>query len=247
MYGAVLDITERKQAEEALRQSEFDLAEAQRVARLGSWSFDIATDTIRWSDELYRIFDVEKTAFGGTYETCLSRLHPDDRTQVLQVNAEARSSGAPFAVEYRITTRSGQLKHIREVGYARKDSAGAVSGLFGTAQDITERKQAEAATRSLLQISEKLHATLDIDALLDSLVIEAMKLIDAEIGWSGLRTKEGMVCHTHIARDLQIVPFQYFWSPGVGLPGWVLVHKVPYVMNDAQSDKVIIPEIRERF
>ena len=117
--------------------------------------------------------------------------------------------------------------------------------IFGT--DITERKQAEAAIRSLLQISEKLHATLDIDALLDSLVIEAMKLIDAEIGWSGLRTEEGMVCHTHITRDLQVVPFKYFWPPGVGLPGWVLVHKVPYVMNDAQSDKMIIPEIRERF
>ena len=174
LYGAVLDITERKQAEEALRQSEFDLAEAQRVARLGSWSFDIATNTIRWSEELYRILDVEKTAFGNTYESFLSRVHPDDRTQVLQVNAKARSSGEPFEVEYRITTRSGQLKHIREVGYARKDSAGAVSGLFGTAQDITERKQAEAATRSLLQISEKLHATLDIDALLDSLVIQAM-------------------------------------------------------------------------
>ena len=180
-------------------------------------------------------------------ESFLSRVHHDDRTQVLQVNTEARSSGEPFEVEYRITTRSGQLKHIREVGYARKDSAGAVSGLFGTAQDITERKQAEAATRSLLQISEKLHATLDIDALLDSLVIEAMKLIDAEIGWSGLRTEEGMVCHTHIARDLQVVPFKYFWPPRVGLPGWVLVHKVPYVMNDAQSDKVIIPEIRKRF
>jgi len=74
-----------------------------------------------------------------------------------------------------------------------------------------------------------------------------MKLIDAEIGWSGLRTEEGMVCHTHITRDLQVVPFKYTWPPGIGLPGWVLVHKVPYVMNDAQSDKFLIPEIRERF
>jgi PAS domain S-box-containing protein len=115
------------------------------------------------------------------------------------------------------------------------------------AQDITERKQAEAAIRSLLQISEKLHATLDIDALLAALVIEAMELIDAEIGWSGLRSSEGMVCHTHITRDLQVVPFEYFLPPSVGLPGWVLVHKVPYVMNDAQADKLIIPEIRERF
>jgi two-component system sensor histidine kinase UhpB len=145
------DITERKQAEEALRQSAFDLAEAQRVARLGSWRFDIATDTVRWSEELYQIFDVDKTAFGGTYETFLSRVYPNDRPRVLQVNAEARASGAPFEVEYRITTRSGQLKHIREVGYAMKDGAGAVSGLFGTAQDITERKRAEEMLQSFSQ------------------------------------------------------------------------------------------------
>src|SRR6266478_1081214 len=88
------DITERKRAEEALRQSAFDLAEAQRVARLGSWHFDIATNTVRWSEELYRIFDVDKTAFGGTYETFLSRVHLNDRPRVLQVNAAARASGA---------------------------------------------------------------------------------------------------------------------------------------------------------
>jgi PAS domain S-box-containing protein len=149
---------ERKRTEEALRQSEFDLAEAQRVARLGSWSFDIASSAVKWSEELYRIFDIEKTAFGGTYETFLSRVHPDDRTRVVQMNAETRSTGEPFELDYRITTRSGQLKHIREVGYVRKDSEGAISGLFGTAQDITERKQAElnlqALSRRLLEVQE---------------------------------------------------------------------------------------------
>jgi PAS domain S-box-containing protein len=141
------DITGRKQAEDALRQRESDLAEAQRVAHLGNWTFDIATGAVRWSEELYRIFDIKKTAFKGTYKAFLSRVHPDDRTRVLEVNAKTRLRGEPFEVEYRIRTRSGQLKHIREVGYARKDRGGAVSGLFGTAQDITERKQVEEALR----------------------------------------------------------------------------------------------------
>ena len=163
VLGMAADITERKRAEEALRQSEFELAEAQRLARLGSWSFDIATRTVRWSEELYRIFDFEKTAFDGTYETFLSRVHPDDRTRVLQANAEAISNGEPFEVEYRITLRGNQLKHIREVGYPRKDSAGTVSGLFGTAQDVTNRKLAEEELREALTEVGRLKERLEAD------------------------------------------------------------------------------------
>ena len=146
-YGTSTDIEDRKRAEDGLRQSEFDLAEAQRVARLGSWTFDVATQTVRWSDETYRIFDVEKTTSGNAYETFLSHVHPDDRNRVWEANAKARSSGESFEVEYRINTRGGHLKHIRELGHARKHSSGAVLDLFGTAQDITERKQAENALR----------------------------------------------------------------------------------------------------
>jgi PAS domain S-box-containing protein len=145
--GIAEDITESKLLDEALRQREFDLAEAQRVARLGNWNFDATSGAVQWSEELYRIFDIEKTAFAGAYATFLSRVHPDDRARVLRANAEARSSGKPFEVEYRIKTRGGQLKHIREVGYVRKDARGDISGLFGTAQDITEHKFAENALR----------------------------------------------------------------------------------------------------
>jgi two-component system sensor histidine kinase UhpB len=145
--GISEDITERNQVVETLRQNEFDLAEAQRVAKLGNWTLDVATGMVRWSDELYRIFDVDKATFDGTYAIFVSRVHPDDRTRVLQANAEARSHGKPFEIEYRIHTRSGQLKHIREIGYACTDRTDTVSALFGTAQDITERKQAENAFR----------------------------------------------------------------------------------------------------
>ena len=138
------DITERKQAEERLRQSEADLAEGQQVSKMGSWRLDIASDKVRWSDELYRIFDVEPTAFHGTYENFLNCVLSDDRHRVSQTNADARANGRSFEMEYRIQTRSGELKTIREIGHATKDAGGKVVGLFGTAQDITERKKLEA-------------------------------------------------------------------------------------------------------
>ena len=155
---SLYDITERKRAEEALRRSEADLAEAQRMAKLGSWSFNVATNEVRWSEELYRVFDVEKADFGGMYESFLSRVHSDDKPRVLETNRKAREDGEPFQIEYRISTRDGQLRYISESGYALKNEAGGVAALFGTAQDITERKRAE---ERLIQSEERYRSTLD--------------------------------------------------------------------------------------
>jgi len=161
-YGTKTDIEDRKQAEAALRQRESDLAESQRVARLGSWSLDLATNTVRLSGELYRIFDVEITTFGGTYESLLSAIHPDDRDRVRQVHAQAKLSGEPFQVEYCVTTRSGKLTHILEVGYVRKDGTGAASALFGCAQDVTERKRVEAERERLFGALQLSHQQLKV-------------------------------------------------------------------------------------
>jgi nitrogen fixation negative regulator NifL len=155
LIAAVRDITERKHADEKLRQSEADLAEGQRVARLGSWRFDIAGNKVRWSDELYRIFDVKPAAFHDTFEDFLNCVLPEDRTRVLQTNADARANGGSFEMEYQIRTRSGNLKTIQEIGHATKDASGKVVSLFGTAQDITERKQAEKKLRQLSHAVEQ--------------------------------------------------------------------------------------------
>jgi two-component system, cell cycle sensor histidine kinase and response regulator CckA len=156
------DITERKQAEETLRQSMADLAEGQQLSKMGSWRMDIASNKVRWSDELYRIFDVEPAAFHRTYEDFLNCVLLEDRPRVRQTNADARVNGSSFEVEYRVQTRDGGLKSIREIGHATKDAGGKVVSLFGTAQDITEHKLAEEELRWKTALLEaQLDSTLD--------------------------------------------------------------------------------------
>lgn len=159
--GVSQDITDRKQAEDKLRHVAADLALAQRIAKLGNWRFDAATDRLVLSDELCRVFDIDPASSGEGYESFLALVHPDDRPGVVQANVEARSNGTPFDAEFRIVARDGSVKTMHEFGNATRNSAGCVVGLFGTVQDITERKRVETALRESEQALQRLNATLE--------------------------------------------------------------------------------------
>ncbi len=137
------DVTEKLQAEFKLRQSEAFLAEAQRLAKMGSWNFDFRNDTLTWSEGLYYVFETDKKGFEQTHKSFLSMVDEKDRDLVEATSKKTQLTGEPFNIEYQITTPNGKKKVIEEYGYGEKDAEGNILRLFGTAQDVTERKLAQ--------------------------------------------------------------------------------------------------------
>jgi sigma-B regulation protein RsbU (phosphoserine phosphatase) len=169
--SVVYDMTERKRAEEALRESAADLNRAQEIAHLGSWHLDVGRNRLSWSDEVFRIFEIP-AGTPLTYEAFLDRVVPEDRDAVDRAWTAALR-GAPYDVEHRITV-NGNVKWVRERAQVEFDVDGRAVGGIGTVQDITQRKRAEEEIRQ----SAHLHAEaadLGLDALRDRPLLEVLQ------------------------------------------------------------------------
>ena len=152
LLGAVL--SERVRAVEGL-------AEAQRVAHLGSWEWDIPRDRIAWSEELYRLYGLQPGAWRLTYESYLERIHPDDLGLVRETVDRAYAERAPFEMEHRVVLPGGGLRWLHGRGRVVMDESGAPARMVGTSQDITDRKRIEELRESILSaVSHELRTPL---------------------------------------------------------------------------------------
>lgn len=145
--GIGRDITAQREAEERLRRSEAMLAEAQRIAHLGSWEWLVSTNRLIWSNELYRIFGLDPEHFTPTWEGYLPLVCPEDRERLrreVEASIKARRS---IEIEYRILRADGELRVVLGRGHVIMDGNGHVERLIGTTQDITEVKALDRQIR----------------------------------------------------------------------------------------------------
>jgi diguanylate cyclase (GGDEF)-like protein/PAS domain S-box-containing protein len=144
MIGTNYDITERKRAEEKLKESELGLKEAQSIGHIGSWEFDLQTNTPYWSDEIYRIFGLTPKEITPSVEAYNKFIHPDDRGFVNNAFAESVKNRTTYNVEHRLLLTDGSIKYANHRGKTIYDNIGNPLRSYGIMQDITERKKMEA-------------------------------------------------------------------------------------------------------
>lgn len=166
MFGTTQDITDRKRAEEEhqalsrdLQESKAILEDAQRVAHVGHWEWNLDTDANIWSDETYRIYGLTPQKGPLDLSAISELIHPEDRESVFRIAEEAVRGGIRPDAEHRIIRPSGEVRTVHSQGDVKRDASGRPYKMFGTVQDITDRKRSEEAlqrSQSYLRAGERL-------------------------------------------------------------------------------------------
>ena len=133
------DITEQRLAQAALAEVEARVRDSEALAHVGSWLWDLRTGAVQWSDEFHRIHGVDPLEFDGTFESHVARVHPEDRGRIRSELEESVASGRPFEDEYRVVRPDEEVRYLHARAQPTIGSAGAVLGLRGIGQDVTDR------------------------------------------------------------------------------------------------------------
>lgn len=182
LRGFMFDITRQKNEEENQRKIELHLAEAQAIAHVGSWELNIVENDLQWSDETFRIFEIDQSKFKPTYESFLEVVHPDDRERVNRAYSESLENKTPYSIEHRLLMPDGRIKLVNERCDTEYDEKGDPVRSFGTVQDISDRKRTDDAIKT---IASAVSSTSG-DDFYNELVTNIAEMFDADFAFIGL-------------------------------------------------------------
>lgn len=191
MLGVVQDIDGRKRADIILAESERQLREAQKLARIGNWTADIVKGDLSWSDEIYRIFGYEPGSFEPNIEFFNKSVHPDDLVLLERSEKKAEQTGLHDVV-HRIIRPDGTIRYVHELADAEFDDNGKLLQLTGTLQDVTERVETENTQSQHKKLIDMLYfsttnfvAKADFKLAMSSMLNTLLELTDSAYGFAG--------------------------------------------------------------
>ena len=205
--GMVLDLTDRTMAENSVREAKLALEEAQRVARLGSWSYDVASDRSTWSAEMFRIFGVDPAAGEPDWEAHRKLIYPEDWPAIDAAVKKAINEGEPYEVAFRTVIPATEPLWAVSIGKAEKDASGKVMRLYGTTQDITEHKKSEAKILEALDkqrvLNAMLHRSVEPTTLPEKLQGHLESLLD--LPWLAIMPKGAIFVANSIRKEMEMI------------------------------------------
>lgn len=169
------NITEDLKAQKELKENQEDLAEAQRIAQVGSWVWNIKNNSLRWSDEIYRLFGLSPQEFPANYPAFLERVHPEDRSMVEKSVEMSLANQKPYNIEHRITLPNGEIRHVNEQSFIKYDTDDQPHFMIGTVQEITRRKMVELELESY-----RLHLEELVEKRTNELQLSKNQLVHSE-------------------------------------------------------------------